>query len=222
MDLTICSNNWYQQLILHNEESEVKSAESDNPKRAAVLVCLFEGDDGDLRVLLTKRCSRISYPGEVSLPGGKVEEGDRNDSDTAMREAKEEIGLEPSLVKIVTSLDPYMTKRLVSVTPVIGILSDKQAYKPTPNAEEVEEIFDAPLEMFLKKENQRSEEREWMGDKYLLHFFDYETENKKYVIWGLTSWILIQVASIVYQRSPDFVEQKPNYKLRSLLARKAN
>lgn len=65
----------------------------------------------------------------------------------------------------------------------------------------------------LQDENRRSEEREWMGNKYLIHFFDYETKNKKYIIWGLTAGILIRAASIVYKRSPPFVEQNPIYKV---------
>ncbi|KAK9265627.1 hypothetical protein L1049_010098 [Liquidambar formosana] len=184
------------------------------PKRAAVLICLFEDDDGELRVILTKRSSRLStHSGEVSLPGGKAEEGDEDDVETATREAKEEIGLDPSLVNSVTVLEPFLSKHLLRVVPVIGILSDKKAFKPTPNAAEVEEVFDAPLEMFIKDENRKSEEREWMGDKYLIHLFDYETDNKKYLIWGLTAGILIRAASIVYQRPPPFLEQNPNFKV---------
>ncbi|CAK9148202.1 unnamed protein product [Ilex paraguariensis] len=184
--------------------------------RAAVLICIFEGENGDLRVILTKRSSTLSsHSGDVSLPGGKTEKGDVDDIETALREAKEEIGLDPSLVNVVTVLQPFITKRGMTVVPVMGILYDKQAFKPVPNAAEVEAIFEAPLEMFLKDENRRAEEREWLGDKYLLHFFDYEAENKKYVIWALTAGILIQAASIVYQRSPEFQEQKPKFWNRS-------
>ncbi|KAA8515162.1 hypothetical protein F0562_018341 [Nyssa sinensis] len=183
------------------------------PKRAAVLICLFEGDDGDLRVILTKRSSRLStHTGEVALPGGKAEEGDADDVETATREAKEEIGLDPSLVNVVTFLEPFLSKHLLRVIPVIGILSDKKAFIPAPNAAEVEAVFDAPLEMFIKDEHRRAEEREWMGDKYLLHYFDYETNNKTYVIWGLTAGILIRAASVVYQRPPGFLEQNPKFK----------
>ncbi|GLT80052.1 hypothetical protein SLA2020_515150 [Shorea laevis] len=183
------------------------------PKRGAVLICLFEGDAGDFRVILTKRSSRLSsHAGEVSLPGGKTEEGDKDDAETATREAREEIGLDPSLVNVVTVLEPFLSKHLLRVIPVVGILSDKKAFKPTPNPAEVEAIFDAPLEMFIKDENRRSEEREWMGDKYLVHFFDYEFDDKKYVIWGLTAGVLIRAASVVYQRPPAFVEQNPKFK----------
>ncbi|KAI3456187.1 hypothetical protein Pfo_012850 [Paulownia fortunei] len=188
------------------------------PKRAAVLICLFEGDDGEFRVILTKRSSRLStHSGEVSLPGGKAEETDANDAETATREAKEEIGLDPSLVNVVTCLEPFLSKHLLRVIPVIGILSNKKDFNPSPNAAEVEAVFDAPLEMFLKDENRRSEEKEWMGDKYLIHFFDYEMNDKKYLIWGLTAGILIRAASIVYQKPPAFLEQNPKFKVPSIM-----
>ncbi|KAL6991173.1 Nudix hydrolase 22, chloroplastic [Sarracenia purpurea var. burkii] len=104
----------------------------------------------------------------------------------------------------------------MTVVPVIGILPDKKAFNPTPNAAEVEAIFYAPLDMFLKDENRRAEEVEWMGEKYLLHFFDYEAENGKYVIWALTAGILIRAASVVYKRPPDFQERKPQFWTRKL------
>ncbi|GMH05494.1 hypothetical protein Nepgr_007334 [Nepenthes gracilis] len=183
------------------------------PKRAAVLICIFEGDDGHLRVILTQRSSTLSsHSGEVALPGGKVEEGDADDVATALREAKEEIGLDPSLVDVVAVLEPFSMKRPMIVVPVIGLLRDKKSFCPTPNAAEVEVVFDAPLEMFLKDEDRREEDREWMGEKYLIHFFDYEADNRKHVIFGLTAGILIKAASIVYQRSPNFIEKKPNFR----------
>ncbi|KAI9121651.1 hypothetical protein K1719_008684 [Acacia pycnantha] len=184
------------------------------PKRAAVLICLFEGDAGELRVILTKRSSKLStHSGEVALPGGKADEGDKDDEDTAKREAKEEIGLDPELVNVVTFLEPFLSKHLLRVVPVVGILHDKRAFKPVLNTGEVESVFDAPLEMFLKDENRCQEEREWMGQKYLIHLFDYETNHKKYLIWGLTAGILIRAASVVYQRAPAFLEQNPRFKI---------
>ncbi|CAL9015598.1 unnamed protein product [Prunus brigantina] len=188
------------------------STAAGSSKRAAVLVCLFKGEDGDLHVILTKRASTLSSnPGDVALPGGKREEGDADDVDTALREAKEEIGLDPSLVNVITVLQPIVTKRGMAVVPVIGLLSDIKAFSPAPNAAEVEAMFYAPLEMFLKDENRRAEEREWMGAKYLLHYFNYEADGKEYVIWALTAGILIRTASIVYQRQPPFPEQRPKF-----------
>ncbi|KAA3478968.1 nudix hydrolase 15, mitochondrial-like [Gossypium australe] len=105
----------------------------------------------------------------------------------------------------------FSLQHLLRVVPVIGILNNRKAFKPKPNPAEVDAVFDVPLEMFIKDENRIAEEREMMGEKYLLHFFDYETENKKYLIWGLTAGILIRAASVVYQRPPAFPEQSPKY-----------
>ncbi|KAH9608058.1 hypothetical protein KSS87_002111 [Heliosperma pusillum] len=198
--------------IPHNLENVELHNKWVKPKRAAVLICLYEGHHGDLRVILTKRSSKLStHSGEVALPGGKAEEGDKDDADTATREAKEEIGLDPSLVNVVTTLEPFLSKHLLRVVPVIAILSDKEAFKPVPNAAEVEAVFDAPLEMFLKDENRRAEEREWVGHKYIVHYFDYETDGKKFLIWGLTAGILIRAAAVVYQRAPSFLEQNHKF-----------
>lgn len=130
---------------------------------------------------------------------------------------------------------------------MIGILWDRKAFNATPSPTEVEAVFDAPFEMFLKvplvsfyqggfivavfiysealvvekyltqDENRRSEEIEWMGEKHLLHFFDYRTGDNDYVIWGLTARILIRAATVVYQRPPAFIEQKPNLKYSKLV-----
>ena len=65
----------------------------------------------------------------------------------------------------------------------------------------------------VQDENRRSEERERMGQVFTIQYFDYEKENLKYVIWGLTARILIHAASIVYQRTPDFVERRLQFNL---------
>ncbi|PHU04337.1 Nudix hydrolase 22, chloroplastic [Capsicum chinense] len=207
------------EFVLQKQEFETDTIVNNNDNsrrwksnRAAVLVCLFEDQHGHLRVILTKRASTLSsHSGEVALPGGKVEEGDANDIETALREAEEEIGLDRSLVDVVTVLESFTNKKGITVIPVVGILWDRNTFNPKINAAEVAAIFDAPLEMFLKDENRREQEREYMGDEYVLQFFHYETENEKYVIWALTAGILIKAASIVYQRSPDFQERRPKF-----------
>ncbi|CAN4087183.1 unnamed protein product [Withania somnifera] len=201
-------------------EDPISSNNNDDSRRsksnrAAVLVCLFEDQQDHLRVILTKRASTLStHSGEVALPGGKVEEGDADDIETALREAEEEIGLDRSLVDVVTVLESF-TNKGITVIPVVGILWDWNTFNPLINTAEVAAIFDAPLEMFLKDENRREQVREYMGDEYVLQFFDYETENEKYIIWALTAGILIKAASIVYQRPPDFQERRPRFWSRS-------
>ncbi|WJX26744.1 Nudix hydrolase 15, mitochondrial [Trifolium repens] len=209
------------QTLLHHLQSSSNSISITNPleqvsnskpnnKRAAVLICLFEGQDGNLRVILTQRASSLStHAGEVALPGGKRDESDADDVQTALREAKEEIGLDPSLVTVITLLEPFHTKYGITIIPVVGILSNKDAFSPVLDSAEVEAIFDVPLEMFLKNDNRRAEQREWMGEKHLIHYFDYEVENKKYVIWAITAAILIRAATLILQRPPAFLEQRP-------------
>ncbi|XP_052173633.1 nudix hydrolase 15, mitochondrial-like [Diospyros lotus] len=181
-------------------------------RRAAVLICLFQGTAGELRVILTKRSMNLySHPGEVALPGGKREEGDADDAATALREAVEEIGLNPALVEVVANLEPFISQHQLVVAPVVGLLSQIEDYKPVLNADEVDAIFDAPLEMFLEEERHRWEEREWKSWKYSRHLFDYESEQGDFVIGGLTASILIRAASIIYQRSPSFTQHLPDF-----------
>ena len=63
----------------------------------------------------------------------------------------------------------------------------------------------------MQDENRRCQEHNLMGSNYLIHYFDYETEGNKFVIWGMTAGVLIRAASVVYQRPPDFEEQKPSF-----------
>ncbi|KAK1424770.1 hypothetical protein QVD17_20108 [Tagetes erecta] len=179
------------------------------PNRAAVLICLFEQGD-DIFVILTKRSSTMtSFSGQVSLPGGRTDEGDADDVHTALREAEEEIGLDPELVDVIAVFEPFVSKGNVYVVPVMGILWNKQAFNPVLNAQEVESIFYAPFDMFLKDENRRQEEREFQGGKCLFHYFDHEANNQVYVIWAITAAILIAAASLFYQRQPDFELRMP-------------
>ncbi|KAI3472821.1 hypothetical protein Pfo_029950 [Paulownia fortunei] len=175
-------------------------------KRAAVLICIFSGQDGELRVILTRRSMKLSsHPGDVALPGGKMDEGDADDSATALREAMEEIGLDPSLVRVVANLEPFISSNLLTVVPVVGLLSRVEDFKPVLNADEVDAIFDAPLEMFLQEDGRhKCVEKEWKGWKYACHIFELESEQGNFVVGGLTASILIQAASIIYQRSPSF------------------
>lgn len=140
-----------------------------------------------------------------------MEEGDADATATALREAKEEIGLDPALVSIVTVLEPFLSKNGLHVTPVISILSDKALFKPVLNESEVADIFDAPLEMFLKDDNRKTQEANWMGMNIPVQSFEYQSEDKTFVIWGLTAHILTRAAAVVLQREPSFVEFRPRY-----------
>ncbi|KAK6943452.1 NUDIX hydrolase domain [Dillenia turbinata] len=177
-------------------------------RRAAVLICIFEGHEGGLRVIPTKRPTKLSsHPGDVALPGGKPVEGDTDDTETALREANEEIGLDPSLIQVVAcvkpfiqrynlvelpsvTIDPYLMAFLqnqLRVVVVVGPLDNIGNFKPSLN---VDAVFSTPLEMFLKEDYYRYEESECKGLKYVLDLFDFESDQGAFLIWGLTTSIL--------------------------------
>ncbi|KAM7467948.1 hypothetical protein LguiB_015510 [Lonicera macranthoides] len=92
------------------ESGTTTTTNSRDRRRAAVLICIFEGNEGELRVILTKRSMNLSsHPGEVALPGGKRDEEDVDDTATALREAMEEIGLHSSLLQVVYTLEPFIS-----------------------------------------------------------------------------------------------------------------
>ncbi|GLT92746.1 hypothetical protein SLE2022_105690 [Rubroshorea leprosula] len=155
--------------------------------------------------------SLLKEIGDVALPGGKMEEGDVDDSATALREAMEEIGLDSNLVQVVANLEPFISQNDLRVVPVVGLLARIEDFRLVLNADEVEAVFDAPLEMFLKEQNHRCEERSWKGWKYVLHCFDFESEKGDFLICGLTASILIRAASVIYQRIPCFNEHLPDF-----------
>ncbi|KAJ1387547.1 NUDIX hydrolase-like domain superfamily [Sesbania bispinosa] len=155
---------------------------------------------------IQENAGKVKWPCLV----GKQRRGIRMMGTQQQERQRREIGLDPELVNVVTVLEPFLSKHLLRVVPVIGILHDKKAFKPVLNPAEVDAVFDAPLEM-MKSESRG--ERMDGREKYLIHFFDYDTDHKKYIIWGLTAGILIRAASVVYQRPPAFIEQNPKFKV---------
>jgi 8-oxo-dGTP pyrophosphatase MutT (NUDIX family) len=110
---------------------------------AAVLVPLFE-EDGDVRVVLTVRSDRLrSHQGEVAFPGGKLEQGE-GEIEAALREATEEVALDPATVRVIGSLTPMPTVASDTVmTPVVAALGRRPVL--TGNPSEVERVFDVAL-----------------------------------------------------------------------------
>jgi 8-oxo-dGTP pyrophosphatase MutT (NUDIX family) len=161
------------------------------PRPSAVLVPLFD-EDGEARVILTKRPETMpSHQGEIAFPGGKFEPAaDADLRATALREAREEIGLRPAAVEIVAELDGIGTlaSRFV-IAPFVGLL----ASRPTlhPNAGEVVRVFDVALSELLAPGIHHAER--WptpSGTTSIreieLHFFELADET----IWGATARIL--------------------------------
>ena len=137
---------------------------------------------GGLQVLLTKRASHLKHhPSQISFPGGKVEHTDINLTHTALREAQEEIGLNPENVNVIGQLPSYEIISGYQVTPIIAIVDSVQSYIKDKN--EVDEIFHVPLQHFLQDENHLIVDSYRHGRRHNVHFYPY----KHYNIWGATA-----------------------------------
>lgn len=147
---------------------------------AAVLVAVWQG-----RLMLTKRASGLQHhPGQIALPGGKVDAADDGVVGAALREAWEEIGLDPRKVKILGTLPAHETVTGYRVTPVFGLVT--AAFDAAPQESEVAEVFSVPLLHVTTAANYAIERREWRGvwRRY------YTVPYGPYYIWGATARIL--------------------------------
>lgn len=148
---------------------------------AAVLVGVMPNG----RVLLTKRSSRLKHhPGQIAFPGGKQDEEDTSLAETALREAREEVGLPSDIVEVLGHLPTHETVTGFTVTPVLGWISD--AFTVMPEAGEVDEVFTVPLSHVSDPARFQVEYRRWQGRRR--HY--YTVPYGPYYIWGATARIL--------------------------------
>lgn len=158
--------------------------------RAGVLVPLFPRD-GELHVVLTLRTESVeTHNGQISFPGGMMDENDRDIVETALREACEEIGLQMDDVEILGILDDVPVPTGFLITPVVGCLPARPVLRT--NQAEVAEVFEAALMFFADDMNARVEDRELRGHKQAVWFYDYQGKT----IWGATAAILRNLASL--------------------------
>jgi 8-oxo-dGTP pyrophosphatase MutT (NUDIX family) len=157
---------------------------------AGVLVAISETKAG-LQVYLTKRSSALKHhPGQIAFPGGKQDEGDRDVIAAALREAWEEIGLEPDNVDVMGTLPSHETVTSFTVTPVVARVLCP--FDPTPEVGEVDEVFTVPLSHLLEPENFTIESRRWRGRSRRY----YTVPFGPYYIWGATARILRSMADV--------------------------
>lgn len=162
-------------------------ARSELLKPAAVLIPIVVGAT-DIQVILTVRNANLnSHPGQISFPGGRVEKTDASVADTAMREAHEELGLEPRAVRIIGSLTPCITGTGYKVVPVVGLVPPAYPYLPDEN--EVAEIFAAPLRHLLTPENHARCSAMFQGQRREY----YEILYGNYRIWGATAQMIVDL-----------------------------
>ncbi len=154
---------------------------------AAVLIGLAASGDG-LSVLLTRRSDALRrHTGQIALPGGRCEPGETA-ADTALREAHEEIGLDPARVRLLGLGDPLHTRTGFLVTPVVGIVAAGAALIANP--EEVAEIFETPFDVLMDPASyvQRCADLP-TGERRQVYAVDHDGRS----IWGVTAAILYQL-----------------------------
>jgi 8-oxo-dGTP pyrophosphatase MutT (NUDIX family) len=152
--------------------------------KAAVLIPIILQESG-LSVLLTQRTDHLhDHAGQISFPGGRMDQGDDGLYATALRESQEEIGLHADRVEIIGHLPEYLTVSGYCVTPVVGLVKPQEKYVLDPF--EVADVFEVPLEFLMNPANH--EIRVWQSEQGQRRFYSMPYENR--FIWGATAGML--------------------------------
>lgn len=150
-----------------------------------MLVALYDGADGATTILTRRPQHMRKHAGEVSFPGGANDEDDESLWHTAVREAHEEVALDPQLPRQVGELDSFVTGASFSlVQPIVAELDEPPLLVASPD--EVEVILHVPLLELLSPGVYRQEEWFWDGDWRTMHYFDLVGDT----VWGATALML--------------------------------
>jgi 8-oxo-dGTP pyrophosphatase MutT (NUDIX family) len=160
---------------------------TERPNRtAAVLVPVLDRDQPE--IVFTRRSEQLAHhPGQISFPGGAAEGGNETAVNTALREAREEIGLHPDLVTPLGFLDRLDTISDFRVLPVVGIVSPVPQWRP--DHREVAEVFTVPLDVVL--DSSRFEKR--VVEQHGMFHTIYSLSWHERVIWGITAAVLVNL-----------------------------
>ena len=163
---------------------------ADPAKEAAVLAPIIEYG-GEPAILFTKRSEQLGdHPGQMSFPGGGHESADTTLEATALREADEEIGLQPGETAVVGRIDDIETVTRYIVRPFVGRIPDREY---TPDEYEVAEIVRLPVAKLTARENYESEHRDHPHyGPIRIHFFHVAG----YTVWGATGRMLAQLLEL--------------------------
>ena len=197
--------NYYDTLILKNPN--IKKL-----KRASVLIPMSVNENTDESgslvrksfYTLTKRTDKMkSFKGDVCFIGGKRDATDKDDSVTALREAKEEANIDSNHLIILAQLCPIITFNQTLVTPIVAYF-DKSRFNPILSEDEVEMIFELPTERFLSKLNHRMSSIRNENGEYFIHYFKDVVNGKSITTWGFTAFLSASISSFLHSKSPEF------------------
>jgi 8-oxo-dGTP pyrophosphatase MutT (NUDIX family) len=153
------------------------------PRPAAVLVPVIARPQ--LSVLLTLRTDTLpSHAGQISFPGGKMEPDDADPVATALREAREEVGLHAAFVEPLGYLDPYRTGTGFRIFPVVALV--RTGFALALDEAEVADAFEVPLDFLMDARNHQMHVRTWRGAERRFYAMPFQ---ERY-IWGATAGIM--------------------------------
>jgi 8-oxo-dGTP pyrophosphatase MutT (NUDIX family) len=170
------------------DEGALETDHAAGPTPAAVLVGLVDRSDGPA-LLLTQRTEHLrDHAGQICFPGGRIEAADAGASAAALREAEEEIGLNPERVGLLGELPSYQTITGFRIHPVVGWVSPPLELRPDPF--EVAEVFEVPLHFVLDPQNHRRQSYRRGSLTRGYYVLPYQGR----FIWGATAGILVNLA----------------------------
>jgi 8-oxo-dGTP pyrophosphatase MutT (NUDIX family) len=158
-----------------------------SPAQAAVLLGVVMRDEPT--VLLTQRPSHMStHAGQIAFAGGKCDETDANVAATALREAQEEVGLEPHHVQVLGTLPEYVTGSAFYVTPVVALISPAMTLQL--NTHEVSDVFEVPLAFLMNPAHHHWHRYEFDGVVREWLSMPYQDSDQLRFVWGATAGML--------------------------------
>lgn len=170
--------------------------QSEDLKPAAILIPFFE-KAGEAHLLLTRRTDTVEHhKGQISFPGGSVEQQDAALIDTALRETEEEVGIPPQLVDPLGQLDDFPTMSQFMISPFIATIPYPHPRQISPD--EVAEVLEVPLSLFLTDRYFELKQLQYQGKKHMVYFYTYG-EN---TIWGVTGHIIHRMIEQIFSYSP--------------------
>ncbi|MGB4704030.1 MAG: CoA pyrophosphatase [Candidatus Saccharicenans sp.] len=168
--------------------------------KAAVLILIYPRDSQPHIVFILRTGLGNHHQNQISFPGGGLKEGE-SFVEAALREAREEIGLEEKQLKIAGLLTPlYVERSNYCIHPVVAITSREINFQPCQL--EVAEIIEVPLSHLLDRKNLKQEYWSLRGQKYLVPFYEFG----QHKIWGATAMILSELLEII-SKMEDFTEK---------------